>query len=310
MTGNEKQHPADGAEVLTAAIVPTVRDVSADVVATVAVNAAATDVVATVAVDAAADVVATVAVEAGADVVAATVVVDVSAEPAATQALAAEPAHGTLLMPTQADLSQADPSRADLPRADLPQADYPQATEAPRAGAANPLAAQGYRRIGPGPAAALAGSGASRIDPATAAAWHGAAPKKRRRALLRGWLMPLLVLVGVIALLLWQRVGGRLEVSGVTASAGTASIGCDSTEVVTASLHTNGTAGTIVYRWVRSDGTVSGDLRQSVGDGTKQTDVVLRWAFSGHGSTRAVATIDVESPGAASAVASFVYSCP
>ena len=286
MTENGKKRPAEPDELQTAAITPTMRDVSAhvsaDVAATMAVDSGV-DVAATVTVQSAADVAATVAVDVPADV-AATVAVDVPAEPAGTQVLAAEAEPGTILMPTQADLSQADLAQA--------------------------VAAQGYRRIGPGPAAALAGSGASGIDPGTAAAWHGTAAKKPRRALLRGWLLPLLVLVGVIALLLWQRVGGRLEVSGVTASAGTASIGCDSTEVVTAVLRTNGAAGTIVYRWVRSDGTVSGDLRQSVNDGTTQTEVVLRWAFSGHGSTRAVATIDVESPGAASAVASFSYSCP
>ena len=79
----------------------------------------------------------------------------------------------------------------------------------------------------------------------------------------------------VSSLLLWQRVGSPLSVSGVAASAATPSIGCDSIETVTATVRTNGSAGTIVYRWVRN-GTASGELRQTVGDGTKQTDVVLR----------------------------------
>jgi hypothetical protein len=169
---------------------------------------------------------------------------------------------------------------------------------------------QEYRRVGPGVPAAEGGASTSRIDPATAAAWHGAVPEKPRRALYRGWFLPLAVLVGVIVLLLWQHMGRPLAVSGATASAGASSIGCDSTETVTATLRTNGNAGTIVYRWVRSDGTASDELRQSVSAGTKQVDVVLRWAFSGRGSMHALATIDVESPGTASAVASFVYSCP
>ena len=171
-------------------------------------------------------------------------------------------------------------------------------------------ASEEYRRIGTGVPGADAGTNASQISPAMAAAWHGSAPKKPHRALLGGWLLPLVVLVGVIVLLLWQHVGGRLSVSGVGASARTSLIGCDSTETVTATLHTNGKPGTIEYRWVRSDGTVSDELQQRVGAGTTQLDVVLRWAFTGHGSMHALATIDVQSPGSASAVATFDYSCP
>jgi hypothetical protein len=218
-----------------------------------------------------------------------TVRLDTPSEPAATQLFIDEEAPGTLLLTTPDDPSQDGPSQ-----------DGPSQDSAP----------QGYRRIGPGVPAARKQPGTPGIDPATAAAWHGIPPGKPRRALLNGWLLPLAVLVGVIALLLWQHLGGRLAVSGVAASAGTPSIGCDSTETVTATLRTNGDAGTIVYRWVRSDGTVSGAIRQPVSNGTKQTDVVLRWAFSGHGSMHALATIDVESPGAASAVAAFAYNCP
>jgi hypothetical protein len=168
-----------------------------------------------------------------------------------------------------------------------------------------------YRRIGTGvPGAAAGGTSASQISPATAAAWHGSPPKKPRRALLRGWLLPLLVLIGVIVLLLWQHVGGRLSVSGVAVAARTSLIGCDTTETVTATLHTNGKPGTVEYRWVRSDGTASDELQQRVSAGTTQVDVVLRWAFTGHGSMHALATIDVQSPGSASAVATFDYVCP
>lgn len=226
-----------------------------------------------------------------ADVVS-TMRVETPTEPATTQASADEEAPGTLL-PTMPALP-VDTSQGSVPQSSVPQGSVP----------------PGYRRIGPGIPAARKEPGTPGIDPATAAAWHGIPPRKPRRALLRGWLLPLAVLVGVIALLLWQHIGGRLSVSGVTASAGTPSIGCDSTETITATLRTNGDAGTIVYRWVRSDGTVSDALRQSVGDGTKQVEVVLRWAFSGHGSMHALATIDVESPGTASAVTSFAYNCP
>lgn len=210
-----------------------------------------------------------------------TMKLDTPAEPAATQPFADEEAPGTLLLTTPGEDASQDPTPP-----------------------------QEYRRIGPGVPAARKEPATSSIDPATAAAWHGIPRRKPRRALLRGWLLPLAVLVGVIVLLLWQHIGGRLAVSGAAASAGTPSIGCDSTETVTATLRTNGDAGTIVYRWVRSDGTVSDALQQSVDKGTKQVDVVLRWAFSGHGSMHALATIDVESPDTASAVASFAYNCP
>jgi hypothetical protein len=173
-----------------------------------------------------------------------------------------------------------------------------------------PTSASGeYRRIGAGVPKAEAGASASQISPEMAAAWHGIQPRKPRRALLRGWLLPLVVLVGVIVLLLWQHLGGQLSVSGVGASARTPLIGCDSTEIVTATLHTNGKPGTIEYRWVRSDGTVSDELQQRVSAGTTQLDVVLRWAFTGQGSMHALATIDVQSPGTASAVATFDYVC-
>lgn len=208
-----------------------------------------------------------------------TVKVDTPTEPKATQALTVEELPGTLLMPTEAV-----PPEAGTPRE--------------------------YRRVGPGVPAAEEGSRTSGIDPATAAAWRGIPPSKPRRAPRRGWLLPLAVLLGVIALLLWQHLGGRLAVSGVAASAATATIGCDSTETVTATLRTNGDAGTILYRWVRSDGTVSDEIRQPVSNGTKQIDVVLRWAFTGHGSMHALARIDVQSPGAASAAAAFTYTCP
>ena len=200
-------------------------------------------------------------------------------EPAATLALADEATPGTLLLTTP-DAS---------PRADAPQE---------------------YRRVGAGVPAAKEGASASMIEPATAAAWHGIPPEKPRRRPHRGWFLPLAVLVGVIILLLLQRIGGPLSVSGVAASAGTPSIGCDSTETLTATLRTNGDAGTIIYRWVRSDGTASDELRQTVSSGTKQVDVVLRWAFSGHGTMHALATIEVLTPGTASAVASFDYTCP
>jgi hypothetical protein len=244
---SEHEQDAESAEARTVAIVPdtgelpTVPNVSADLVATMNV--------------------------------------EIPTGPLATQVLPDEEVPGTLLLTMPAALSQ-------------------------------DAASHEYRRIGPGVPTPERGPNASRIDPATAAVWHGLPQSQPRRTPRRGWLLPLAVLIAVIALLLWRHSGGPLSVSGVAASAGQPSIGCDSVETVTATVRTNGGAGTIVYRWSRSDGTVSDDLQQPVSAGTKQTDVVLRWAFSGYGSMHAQATIEVVSPGTASAVASFVYSCP
>ncbi|HET9168390.1 MAG TPA: hypothetical protein VFN97_03105 [Actinospica sp.] len=219
-------------------------------------------------------------------------------EAAATQAFADEAVPGTLLLTEPVGAAEAAESAVEAP------------TPAPASESTPTPTPTALRRVGPGVPVPAAGAGVTEIDPSIAAAWHGAAPEKPRRFPHRGWLLPLAVLVGVILLLLWQRAGGRLAVSGVSASVAASSIGCDSTEVVTATLRTNGHAGTIDYRWVRSDGTVSDELRQPVGEGTKQVDVVLRWAFTGHGSMDARATIQVDGPGTASSVASFGYNCP
>jgi hypothetical protein len=233
-------------------------------------------------------------------------------EPVSTQPFADEdePATPTEVVPTQA-LAEDD----ELESPTEPVSTQPLAEDGEPATPTKVMSADGasgeYRRIGTGvPGAGAGGTSVSQISPATAAAWHGGPPKKPRRALLRGWLLPLLVLIGVIVLLLWQHVGGRLSVSGAAVAARTSLIGCDTTEIVTATLHTNGKPGTIEYRWVRSDGTASDELQQRVSAGTTQVDVVLRWAFSGHGSMHALATIDVQSPGSASAVATFDYVCP
>ncbi|MFF3404214.1 hypothetical protein ACFYW6_37815 [Streptomyces sp. NPDC002659] len=72
---------------------------------------------------------------------------------------------------------------------------------------------------------------------------------------------------------------------------------------------TNGRAGTIRYRWRRSDGTVSGILREQVASGTRHTDVVLRWAFHGSGTLQATATLELLSPVQKTAHAMFRYVC-
>ncbi|GAA0664915.1 hypothetical protein GCM10010193_15400 [Kitasatospora atroaurantiaca] len=158
------------------------------------------------------------------------------------------------------------------------------------------------RRFGPG------------VPPQAAAVWHGTAqqptpepePRRRRK---RGWLVPLLVLLAVLAYFAWQRYSPATTVTAVSVTADPAGPSCDGTAVVTGSLETDGGAGTVQYHWKRSDGTDSGLLSQPVPRGHHRTDVVLRWTFQGHGSMQATATLEVVSPTARTAAATFTYTC-
>lgn len=164
-----------------------------------------------------------------------------------------------------------------------------------------PLAPGEVRRFGPG------------VPPQAAAVWHGAAavqePPVRRRRVKR-WLVPVAVLLAVLAFLYWRFSSPALAVTGVGVSTDPAGPGCGGTAVVTAAVETNGGAGTIRYRWLRSDGTDSGEIVQDVRSGAHRTDLVLRWSFEGKGALQATATLQLLSPGERTAAASFTYNCP
>jgi hypothetical protein len=132
---------------------------------------------------------------------------------------------------------------------------------------------------------------------------------RRRRRRLINWLLPLLVLIAVLAILLWQHSGSPLVVTDASVQAASPSLTCDGTATVTATMHTNGADGTITYRWHRSDGTVSDVLRQQTTKGSTDIHVVLLWSFHGRGAVHATATLEVLSPSGLSESASFVYSC-
>ncbi|MFG1811346.1 hypothetical protein [Streptomyces sp. NPDC049040] len=165
----------------------------------------------------------------------------------------------------------------------------------------------GLRRFGPG----VPGSD-------TTAAWHGTlrpgdgmpptGGRGRRRAL-RGWLLPAAVLLGVLAYLLWQRFPAAVRVDAVTVRQIPGVQGCHSTVRVVGTLRTSGGPGTVRYRWRRSDGTVSDELRQHVGRGGRSTAVTLLWTFDGPGSLTATATLDVLGPQQRSAATTFRYHC-
>ncbi|WP_146259117.1 hypothetical protein [Streptomyces tateyamensis] len=161
-----------------------------------------------------------------------------------------------------------------------------------------------FRRFGPGVPVPTA-----TVPLGAAAAWHGepAEPERRRRRTF--WLIPLLVLLLVLGYLGWQWWSPALTVTGVAVQTDPAGPGCNGTQTVTGTLDTKGGAGTVTYRWHRSDGTISSDITQPVPKGEHHTQVTLRWTFEGKGSMNAVATLEVVSPGSQSAAASFTYSC-
>ncbi|MFD9597443.1 hypothetical protein ACFWA9_32475 [Kitasatospora sp. NPDC059973] len=168
--------------------------------------------------------------------------------------------------------------------------------------AEQPLAPGELRRFGPG------------VPPQAAAVWHGAAlPEAERPPRRRGvWrvLLPVVLLLALLAFLFWRFTMPALAVTGVGASTDPAGPGCGGTAVITAAVETNGGAGTLRYRWLRSDGTTSGELAQEVGSGTHRTELVLRWSFEGQGSLPSTATLELLSPGPRSVSVSFPYRCP
>ncbi|MCX5214826.1 hypothetical protein OG689_37165 [Kitasatospora sp. NBC_00240] len=162
-----------------------------------------------------------------------------------------------------------------------------------------PLAEGELRRFGPG------------VPAAAAAVWHGEVEPGRpvRRKGRRG-LLAVLLLLALLALLAWRWYTPSLAVTSVAVATDPAGPPCGGAAVVTATAQTNGHAGNVRYRWVRSDGSSSGELVQSVPEGTRQADLVLRWTFDGHGTMQATATVEILSPGQHTAAASFTYSCP
>ncbi|MFD8595676.1 hypothetical protein ACFV1L_11790 [Kitasatospora sp. NPDC059646] len=170
---------------------------------------------------------------------------------------------------------------------------------------AAPPPPDGLRRFGPG------------VPPRTAAVWRGEdvpgppeRPKPGRRWD-RWLLVPLVITLLLLGYLLWDRYGRPVAVVGVTASSDPAGPGCDGTAVITGTLETDGGAGDLTYRWIRSDGTDSGPITQHVRAGHRHTDVALHWTFQGHGEVSATARLEVLNPGGGRrAETTFDYRCP
>lgn len=127
------------------------------------------------------------------------------------------------------------------------------------------------------------------------------------------WIAPITVLILVIAIVayfLWGKAPSSMTVTGVSVRTSSATVACSGQETLTGVIATDGGAGVLTFQWVRSDGTKSAVLDQTVNAGEKLTDVTLLWTFDGTGSLHATAVLNVLGPGAPhSASVSFIYSC-
>lgn len=169
-------------------------------------------------------------------------------------------------------------------------------------------------RFGPGVTAVVQNRNR---DNTTAALWHGTLPgeparpepRERSRGGLRRYALAAVVLLAVLAFLAWQRYGPGLAVRDVTVQTAAEGPGCEGTADVVGVLQTNGRPGTVTYRWVRSDGTESGLLREKMTRGQKQARLHLLWTFRGRGEYRASAELRIISPSRHTVATHFRYRC-
>ncbi|MEV4483057.1 hypothetical protein [Micromonospora coxensis] len=150
--------------------------------------------------------------------------------------------------------------------------------------------------------------------PPPAPAWPTAAPPARRRPLWRRVVSVLsalltVALVLVVGLWLWQRLD-PLEITEVAVAVpAPAGDRCDVTVDVVATVRTNGRAGVIEYQWLRSGSPPGTLLSERVGWGQKTVTLTLKWAFSGVGTTRETATVNIVDPSPHQARTEVTYAC-
>ncbi|MDX3135770.1 hypothetical protein PV367_39605 [Streptomyces europaeiscabiei] len=159
-------------------------------------------------------------------------------------------------------------------------------------------------RFGPGVTAALA----HRTHRTLPAMPPRPVPPRRRR--LRRHALPALVLIFVLALLAWQRLGPSVAVHTAAVTARPTVLGCGDTAEIVGLVATNGRPGTLSYRWIRSDGTASGTLREVVVKGQKQARLHLLWTFQGKGRYAARVELRILSPTNRTVTTDLTYQCP
>lgn len=131
----------------------------------------------------------------------------------------------------------------------------------------------------------------------------------RRKGEWRRYTLAAAVLLAVLAYLAWQHYGPALEVRDVAVTTDAAGPSCDATADVVAVVRTNGRAGVLTYRWLRSDGTRSEQLTERVPSGRREARLHLLWTFQGAGTYPAKAELQLVSPERRTASAEFTYRC-
>ncbi|MEZ0065074.1 hypothetical protein ABIA32_001062 [Streptacidiphilus sp. MAP12-20] len=173
----------------------------------------------------------------------------------------------------------------------------------------------------PAPDPALIRFGPGVPDPKTArtiAVWKGqAAPDAQQRPAEEGkksrwlfWVPVLLVFLGLLAWYLFRLLApSAIQLTGASIQVVPTAVTCNGKATVTATVATNGEAGSFQYHWLRSDGTDSGMLTETVAAGTRQVELPLIWTLSGPGSFHGTATLLVPGHSSIKPSASFDYSC-
>ncbi|MGY6024639.1 hypothetical protein [Streptomyces spinosirectus] len=239
-----------------------------------------------------------------------------AAEGESTQVLAPADADGTTqrLGPTDGKAPNDEPARTDSEYSatvlashwiQRPEPDDTLVEQPPtEAASARPDRVEGtVLRFGPGVTAAIAHRTLRTLPTMSSPP----TPPRRR---LRKHVLPALVVLAVLALLAWQRSGPSVEVNSIAVTARPTVLGCDGTADVVGLVTTNGRAGTLTYRWVRSDGTTSGVLREVMVRGQEQAHLHLRWTYRGKGQRTAQAELRILTPVQRTATTHFTYDCP
>jgi hypothetical protein len=227
---------------------------------------------------------------------------EVAAEQAVTQVVPQRPPAEVVAAPSPA--TQATPAHPPTQVADSPVAATP-AGPAPE----STVGAAGIVRYGPGVPVVLPVSQGGRTAEHV---WRGSqppAPPRRSSRLRRlgGSALTVVLLVASGVILFLRFYHPSFQVTGATVSQHTAT-GCR-VDVV-GRVTTNGSAGTVTYRWLfQPGGQQATTLHQSVSSGQHAVDVTAALEGSGQGTASQTATLQVLSPDRRTASTRVTLNC-
>ncbi|MFD5819236.1 hypothetical protein [Streptomyces sp. NPDC127038] len=136
----------------------------------------------------------------------------------------------------------------------------------------------------------------------------GRRPRRRRR----GTRIATTAFLTAAAVLLWLllRPSPAPTVTAVEVRAPAARLHCGQTADLVGVITTDGRGGPVTYRWLRSDGTDSGELVRTARRGQDRVTVHLRWTVRGPGAFRGTARLRIaQRHTLPEAEATFDYSC-